>query len=342
MNGNIFDHLLFNSNKKMYPGICKIIEKCMLSKMDMSATHIISKTFSLLLDKHYEELKSGSVYLASEDTDLDEEVYCFHGFTLGDSAQISDWMFSDTNGLDVICDILKPNLYCVLLIEMIGKNIQGPIPLNKLKDKYYQPLDDAQQVKSLPELFSDEWKDLFLIEQERKGTQYQISTPYQELLSAMIQDYRISPLNTEKSRYSFQYNRRFYEACVKSINKNTQTDLHMRTAQHYLLERIFRFSTKYTLFSSSSNSLEEPKLSCQSSCQPAILADFFLSSPLAFFPRKMLASLFCKTYDLQVQMLHFFIQLSSIRFWLILDVLRDYIRIQNITLKGFRQFFLFT
>lgn len=335
MDSNIFDRLISNSRNNIYPKICKTIVEHISHEANMSATHIIEKAFDLLPASCQTSTKYSDIDYPWDDLDFLEEVYNLPGFNPGpgSASLTSEGMLASNHAIDVVCDILKPNLYCALLMEMIGKTVPVPISLNKLKDKYYQSLDDTQQVKTLPKLFNDEWKSLFSIEQKNKGAPYQIGTPYQELLSVMIQDYQISPLSKTKSRYSFQYNKEFYEACVNSIDKNTQKNSHMRIAQHYLLERIFRFNTKHTLFSSKKHCSKGNRIS------PGLLADFFLSSPLVFFPKRMLASLFCESYEKQIQTLHFFIQLSSIRFWLILGILRDYIHIQDITLESLDNFF---
>ena len=338
MDSNIFDRLISNSRNNVYPQICKDIVERISHEGSMPATHIIEKTFDLLLEYSCNSSQCVGAHYSSDHEELYAEALNLPGFNSepGSAALMSEGMLVQECCSDVICDILKPNLYCVLLMERIGKAVPGPISLNRLKDKYYQSLDDTQRVKSLPKLFNDEWKSLFVIEQKNKGAPYQIGTPYLELLSAMIQNYRISPLSKTKSRYSFQYNKEFYEACVNSIDKNTQTDPHMRIAQHYLLERIFRFNTKHTLFGRYSS---EGHCSKGESISPGLFADFFLSSPLVFFPKRMLASLFCESYEKQVQILHLFIQLSSICFWLVLGILRDYIHIQNITLENLDKFF---
>lgn len=152
-----------------------------------------------------------------------------------------------------------------------------------------------------------------------------IHTPYRRLFAAGLDRIDISPLSsTESTAFSCTQNKTFYDTCINAIDMNIDNILDSM-ADYYLFERFFRLNTKFQLFWG-----EYQSEIGKSALSPALLGDFFYSSPLVLFPDRMLPNLVYEQKDGLspympcAQFLHFLIQLSSYWFPIVLYILRLY------------------
>lgn len=235
-----------------------------------------------------------------------------------------------------IYDILEANLYCVLLLEAKGQRLPNNESYNlthtaDIAESFglevnYSRLSRLLSSNTFPAIL----KELFAVEQNGKEP-YSIHTPYCRLLAAELDRINISPLSSsESAAYSCIQNKTFYDICINAINISSDNVLDS-IADYYLFERFFRLNTKFQLF------WKEYQLEIdESTLSPALLGDFFYSSPLVLFPDRMLSSLiYAQTDSLPAympgaQFLHFLIQLSSYWFPIVLYILRHYMGIHAI------------
>lgn len=237
----------------------------------------------------------------------------------------------------VIYEILYPNLFSVLLLEIIG---QKTIPddfltLAEFKRKYgtkeMSPLERDIKPTKLPV----EFRNLFAVDRksDNASSPYQIGTQFPELLYAILENINISPLSKKsKTSNSLSYSKAFYDKCIETISPKENWS-EQDFAEFYLFERIFRLNTKFSLACFEYDLKDEPVLS------PDLLRDFFFHSPLVIFPPKFLGLFYEKrakhsTQRVAKQFLHFLIQLSAYWFPYILSIMREYMQENNI--KSFR------
>lgn len=279
-------------------------------------------------------------------------------FELDDASILSGGMLTressgDLRSKDILSSILIPNLYCVLLLEANGQwNTAEKISLRSLREQH--PFDSDGKTASYVELcrtlendFPDILRSLFDKSAASSG-EYNVCTQYPKLFLAIASAFKKSPIApNEKTATSLVSNAAFYDLCMSVIAPDNNWFGADKSGQplieYYLFERLFRLNTKFKLFQAD----YEARMSADV-LSPVLLADFFFSSPLVFFPKNMLTSLlYSKTaedqYDIKeaTSFLHFLIQLSSFWFPVILSFLRIYMRKFNITTRQSVQSFLF-
>lgn len=182
----------------------------------------------------------------------------------------------DEIGEQLIRDILTPNLYCNLLIEA----------------QYNQAKEKGKGFSSYSKMtyFPAALKELFLVYPKEGKRGFDVFTPYHNLFQCIMRSpymrtYDGSPKN------SYINDRNFLEACMNAIAPDNCWTRESFEA-YYLFERFFRINTKQSLFWESfkeeGSQNNDPNFIPPS---PMLLGKFFYSSPLVFFPDKLLTSL---------------------------------------------------
>lgn len=233
---------------------------------------------------------------------------------------------------ETILDLLKSNLYCVLLLEAMGQTLPDETSSTLTALIQETPLDYWELSKALSMSFPEILEELFVIkEKSQTSDPYQISTRYPELLLAELQHSRKSPWSDVDSTVaSYKYNMKFYQGCISAIAPNDRWTKES-FAQYYLFERFFRLNAKHTLFWGEYHCTDKGP-----SVSPSFLADCLFQSPLVLFPHEMLPKLLYEKwgdkpiYERQARVLCFTALISCRWFFVTLEILRNHMRKHDI------------
>ena len=243
---------------------------------------------------------------------------------------------------ETILDLLKSNLYCVLLLEAMGQTPPDETTSTLTDLIGGIPIDYIELSKALSTSFPEILEELFVIKEKSQASDpYQISTRYPELFLAELQHSRKSPWSDADSTVtSYKYNMKFYQGCISAIAPNDRWTKES-FAQYYLFERFFRLNAKHTLFWGEYHCADRPSVS------PSFLADCLFQSPLVLFPHEMLPKLLYEKWgnipihERQAHVLRLPILISYRWFFVILEILRSYMHKHSIVSPDDVQRFFF-